>query len=339
MPAKYFPKQVTRNPSFHNTHSSQKNIPTLNRKLIKKFVYRDLCCPWSRTQAPSGQWSCTVKHIHLKFERPNAEVNKLERQVIDKIYVKTVVEEEDTTVYAPNGEVHAVFLKGAIPLGTYEMAYPFLLKAASSSVIGGFRGTAAGTGTQPSYKKDGTLSNMRRVPKEERLVGAKDGVLGYLDQNNFSPCRLTAYTRNHWQQFGSTVLPYIQAVDNLFRTHMPERHAAQLSVASMTPGYTIEGTSFSTATVNLNFATACHRDYGDLAEGAGVITCFSSGEFTGGTLVFPKWNLGFNLGTGDVLLCNVHEVHGNLPLVGEVGEYQRLSCVFYYREKLQDCLE
>lgn len=279
-----------------------------------------------------------MKHIHLNFERSDAEVNKLERQVLDQTYVTTVVENEDTTVLTPSGDVHAVFLKRAIPQGTYEMAHPFLLKAASSSVIGGFRGTAAGTGTQPAYKKDGTLSNMRRVPKEERLIGAKDGVLGYLDENNFSPCRLTAYTRNHWEQFGSTVLPYIRAVDNLFQTHMPERHAAQLSVASATPAYAIEGTSFSTVTVNLNFATACHRDSGDLAEGAGVITCFTSGEFTGGTLVFPKWNLGFNLSTGDMLLCNVHELHGNLPLVGEPGKYQRLSCVFYYREKLQECV-
>jgi hypothetical protein len=120
------------------------------------------------------------------------------RQVVDKTYVNTVVGAEDTTVITPTGQIHAVFLKGAIPQGTYDMAYPFLLKAASSSVIGGFRGTAAGTGTQLSYKKDGTLSNMRRVPKEERLLGAKDGVLGYLDENNFSPCRLTAYTRNQY---------------------------------------------------------------------------------------------------------------------------------------------
>jgi Oxygenase domain of the 2OGFeDO superfamily len=278
-----------------------------------------------------------MNYIRLCFERPDAEINKLEGRVLDDSFVSTVVEDADTTVVTPSGDVHAVFLKRAIPQGTYEAAYPFLLKAASSSVIGGFRGTAAGTGTQPSYKKDGTLSNMRRVPKEERLLGAKDGVLGYLDQNNFSPCRLTAYTRNHWEQFGSTVLPYIQAVDGLFQTHMPERHAAQLSVASTTPGYAIEGTSFSTVTVNLNFATACHRDSGDLAEGAGVITCFTSGNFTGGTLVFPKWNLGFNLSSGDALLSDVHQLHGNLPLVGEKGEYQRLSCVFYFRERLQDC--
>src|SRR5271167_4728456 len=126
-----------------------------------------------------------MRTTHLQFARPDAEVNRLERQVLDQTYVQTVVKNEDTTVYTPNGDIHAVFLKGAIPQGTYEMAHPFLLKAASSPVIGGFRGTAAGTGTQPSYKKDGRPSNMRRVPAEERLRGAKDGVLGYLDENNF----------------------------------------------------------------------------------------------------------------------------------------------------------
>lgn len=278
-----------------------------------------------------------MKYIRLSFERPEAELKNLQGRVLDESYVSTVVGDEDTTVTTPSGDVHAVFLKGAIPRGNCELAHPFLLKSASSSVIGGFRGTAAGTGTQLDYKKDGTLSKMRRVPKEERLLGAKDGVLGYLDENNFSPCRLTAYTRNHWEQFGSTVLPYIHAVDSVLQAHMPERHEAQLTVANTTPGFVIDGTSFSTVTVNLNFATACHRDSGDLADGAGVITCFTSGVFTGGTLVFPKWNLGFNLGTGDVLLCDVHQLHGNLPLKGEPGTYERLSCVFYYREKLQDC--
>lgn len=81
-----------------------------------------------------------MKYINLQVERPDVEVNKLERQVVDKTYVNTVVAAEDTTVITPTGQIHAVFLKGAIPQGTYEMAYPFLLKAASSSVIGGFRG-------------------------------------------------------------------------------------------------------------------------------------------------------------------------------------------------------
>ncbi len=280
-----------------------------------------------------------MKKLLVQSYLSDVEIGKLERHVLDDSYVRTLVEAEDTTVITPTSQVHAVFLKSAIPPSTCELAYRFLLKAATASVIGGFRGTAAGTGTQPSHRRDGTLSKMRRVPDAQRLRGAKDGVLGYLDENNFSPCRLTAYTRNHWGQFDHTVIPYIQQVNDLFRVHLPEPHAAQLSVARTTPDYAIADTAFSTVTVNLNFATAAHRDSGDLAQGAGVISCFTSGKFSGGTLVFPKWGLGFNLSTGDVLLCNVHELHGNLPLVGKPGSFERLSCVFYYREKLQECGE
>lgn len=47
---------------------------------------------------------------------------------------------------------------------------------------------------------------------------------------------------------------------------------------------------------------------------------------------------------GDVLLANVHEVHGNTPLRNPDGstpevdrEPERLSCVFYYQEKMEQC--
>ena len=94
---------------------------------------------------------------------------------------------------------------------------------------------------------------------------------------------------------------------------------------------------FSTITVNLNFATATHKDVGDLAEGFGVMTCFRSGDYSDGSLVFLKYGLAVNVGTGDVLLADVHQWHGNLPILGEKGAYQRLSCVMYYRSRLPLC--
>ena len=177
----------------NNTRTSLHPFPTANRKLVEKFVYWDLLCPRAEVMAPPGTRKFHEKAL-LAICTTGRRGRPLSAKVLDQTYVQTVVENEDTTVFTPSGDVQAVFLKGAIPQGTYEMAYPFLLKAAASPVIGGFRGTAAGTGTLPSYKKDGTLSNMRRVPKEEQLCGAKDGVLGYLDENNFSPCRVTDYT-------------------------------------------------------------------------------------------------------------------------------------------------
>jgi hypothetical protein len=47
----------------------------------------------------------------------------------------------------------------------------------------------------------------------------------------------------------------------------------------------------------------------------------------------------------DLLLFDVHEVHGNTPLVGEGpecepenGGHERISVIYYFREKMTDCL-
>jgi hypothetical protein len=245
--------------------------------------------------------------------------------------------DESTTVVTPEGNVLAILIKDALPNTLCATAEPFFLRAASHKVIGSFRGTASGEKMIHPLKTDGTVSKMLEVPDVPRLRGAKQGVLGYMDKSNLNPCRTTSYTRDHWEQFSTTVMPYVEAVDQVFQTQMPQRWAAQKSVAVTTPDHTIAGTAFSTITVNLNFATATHQDKGDLAEGFGVLTCFRSGEYSGGSLVFPKYGLAVNVGTGDVLLADVHQWHGNLPIVGTSGEYQRLSCVMYYRSRLPLC--
>ena len=278
-----------------------------------------------------------MRQVHLQFQYSDSAVAQLQGTMLDSSQVNQIVDAESTTVYTPNGEILAIFLKNIIPQALCTAAEPIFLNAASAKVIGSFRGTASGTKMEHRIKKDGTVSKMLAVPDVPHLRGAKNGVLGFLDRSNFSPCRITAYTRDHWAQFSTTVMPYVQAVDQVFRTYLPERWDAQMAVASTSPAYTLEGTSFSTITCNLNFATAVHRDSGDLREGFGVITCFRAGSFTGGTLVFPQYGVGFDIGTADVLLCDVRRPHANLRILGEPGAYQRLSCVFYYREKLLRC--
>jgi hypothetical protein len=277
-----------------------------------------------------------MKDIFLKHERSEAAVATLEGQLIDSTYINFLVDDQDTTVYTPGGQILAIYLKAVLPVDLVRSAGPTLTKAARSPIVGGFRGTAAGTGTVRRIKKDGSLSKMRSVPPVDRLKEAMDGVLGYFDGSNLAPCRLTAYTGRHWDEFSTTVIPYAQQVDSIFRSYLPDRWGAQTAAAAASPGYVIQGTSFSTITCNKNFRTACHRDSGDFKDGFGVITCFRSGEFTGGTLVFPKFNLGIDVGNRDVLLCNVHELHGNTALTG-AGTFKRVSCVFYFRERLKNC--
>jgi hypothetical protein len=281
-----------------------------------------------------------VKKVCVKPQMSDAQAAKLKGKMLNSSHVKYVIGDASTTVVTPEGNVLAILIKNVLPNTLCATAQPFFLQAATQSVIGSFRGTASGAKmTHPINKKDGTVSKMLKVPDVPRLRRSKHGLLGYMDagKNNLNPCRTTAYTRDHWEQFSTTVMPYVQAVDQVFQTYFPERWAAQKSIAMNTPDYTISGTAFSTVTVNLNFATAVHKDSGDLAEGFGVVTCFRSGEYSDGSLVLAKYGLGVNVDTGDVLLADVHQWHGNLPIIGTAGEYQRLSCVMYYRSRLPLC--
>jgi hypothetical protein len=125
------------------------------------------------------------------------------------------------------------------------------------------------------------------------------------------------------------------------------RWEAQFEKASRTSPVwlirTSEGpTPFTTITCNKSWRTAAHVDKGDLKAGFGVMCCL--GDFEGCDLVFPRYRTAVRYREGDVLLANVHQVHGNTPLlnldgtVPKVGrEPERLVCVFYYRENMFEC--
>ena len=123
---------------------------------------------------------------------------------------------------------------------------------------------------------------------------------------------------------------------------------AQTKRASQTPPAflikTRDGgiTPFTTITCNKSYRTAAHIDDGDLKEGFGVMCCL--GDFEGCDLVFPRYKTAVRFREGDILLANVHQVHGNTPLLNPNGtepeldeEPERLTCVFYYQENMDHC--
>lgn len=138
------------------------------------------------------------------------------------------------------------------------------------------------------------------------------------------------------------VLPLIQRCADVFREHLPVRYAAQQAAADRTdPEWIIENTCFTTTAVNLWDATHTgrtrpHRDKGDLPAGFGVISILRGGNYRGGELIFPKYKVGFDLKTTDVLLADVHEIHGNNGIVGE-GNWERIATISYFRTGLLTC--
>jgi hypothetical protein len=230
-----------------------------------------------------------------------------------------------------DGKLIYLFVKDVIPYHFCVSAFPVLLNAANATVIGGNRAIAAGAYMEPQILKDGSRGKRNVVPDLPHLRGAKNGVIGFYDKPQ---CRLTSFAAHYWEEFQET-WPLIRRVNEVFREYLPEQYANQAEAASRIDSrYVIADSVFSTVTVNRNFQTAVHIDEGDLHSGFGALTILTAGTFSGGELVFPQFRIGVDFKMQDVLLADVHQPHGNLPIVGVKDEYERVSLVLYFRESM-----
>ncbi len=183
-----------------------------------------------------------------------------------------------------------------------------------------------------AVKRDGTLSNTNHA------AGVVSGVVGFFDRSaRFPFCRQTSFVISEaaaWRQF----LPYIERADEGFREFMPERWEAQRAFVSRTaPDWVIPQSTFTTVTVNRNFQTATHKDAGDLHAGFGVMSCLRNDLYDGAFLVFPAFRVAVNFAHGCLCLADVHEWHSNTVFKQMRAGYERITLVFYYREKMIHC--
>jgi hypothetical protein len=161
-------------------------------------------------------------------------------------------------------------------------------------------------------------------------------------------CRLTAYTAKNVEKWGE-LLPLWQAIADHFQEHVPDRFKVQLDHAKRTPPeWVIPGTPFTTITINNSYSTGVHTDSGDLESGFSTLAVARRGEYTGGVLTFPQFQVGVDMQDGDMILMDAHEWHGNTlmtcacdkPLTDgpckECGA-ERISVVCYYRTKMTAC--
>ena|ERR1043166_1672816 len=248
--------------------------------------------------------------------------------------------QEDAEVYKPDGSLLLQFHKQVLPTSACTSAFAALrdfrtyLGGTSNRGVASGKDPYSGKSARREVKKDGTISKTHRaLPTDTTL----SGIIGYFDRYTRTPyCRQTAFNLNHPEKFVQC-LPLIRAVDRVFKAGAPERYAAQRAAVERThPDFTIHGTAFSTITVNYNWQTAVHTDVGDFRPGFGVLTVLQAGDYDGGVLVFPAYGVGCDIRTGDVLLSDVHEFHGNTPLCGR-GAFIRLSLVLYYRTNMEKC--
>ena len=290
-----------------------------------------------------------TKVIHLeKVALTDDETDELAGHLLDdKAY--DVLIEGNADVYKPDGSILCKLRHNVLDEATCYKAYPVWREAARDSHN---RGHASGIIQAETYQgvnlqrggKIVSQTRARAILPDGRVSNTmvaktvKSGIVGYFDRSaRFPYCRLTGYNLNRGHRF-QAVMPFIQRVDAEFRDLMPDRYDHQLDYVRKTnPDFYIHGTSFTTITVNRNFQTAVHKDVGDLKEGFGVMSCLRHGRFDGCYFCFPKYRVALDMRTGSVLTADVHEWHGNTTIRGNKGLYERVSMVFYYREKMTDC--
>jgi hypothetical protein len=261
---------------------------------------------------------------------------------------------EDADVYDfATGKCIAKFRKNIIPANIQKDAFNSLVVAAKSSSN---RGTAGGFEEEEGsggykIKKDGTVSKtwhstsslkLRKNGKISKTSEATNmvnsGIVGYFDRNARMPfCRLTAFNQQHIEKF-KKAYPIVKFVDNTYAELMPKEYKLQRKVADETSqDFVIKNTAFTTITVNRNWQTAVHKDAGDFRDGFGNLVALRKGKYTGGHFVVVRWGVGFDLQNGDLLLVDVHQWHGNTPIIKDNKKVVRLSLVMYYREHMKEC--
>jgi hypothetical protein len=229
-------------------------------------------------------------------------------------------------VRKPDGALLCVYIPQAIPERIADEAYPIL--HGLRNILTNNRGYAGGT---PLVKR-GTRKRISNMNVRSAIIGSFDPSL------NHRYCRQTAWTGDHEDHMRSLV-PFFQVVSEHFQAQVPDRYAVQANYARRThPAWRIGSTPFTTVTVNNTYPTGAHTDAGDLREGFSTIVVLRRGEYSGGTLVFPRLRVGVEMGDRDLLLMDAHEWHGNTAIeVDEESNAERISVVAYYREKMASC--
>jgi len=289
----------------------------------------------------------TARTVQLSYKMPDEEADALAGTMLDERSYDLLISGEDADVLKPDGTPLILFRASALSRVVCQAAYSVLRNAATEH---GNRGLAAGVirdeGDLEGYRHIGTRSRVRYKPKKQDgtlsntnyAKPVASGIVGYFDRNpRFPYCRLTAFNLADEGQRFAQAMPFIRAVDRVFASEAPERYAAQRAIVEQTsPDFYIHETVFTTITVNRNWQTAVHQDAGDYRPGFGVMSVLQAGHYDGCYLCWPAYRVAVDMRTGGVCLADVHEWHGNTPLIGR-GRFERISCVFYYRAKMVEC--
>lgn len=261
-----------------------------------------------------------------------------------------------TIVQKPDGRLLAKYLPAAFTRQRMAEFYDVLHDLRKMETTN--RGYASGTEAHPRF---GGSTRVESAPIRSAIIGSFDAVPPKLY------CRLTAWSGKELDKYAS-LFPLFQDIGAYFESHVADRFAAQMAYVRKTdPDWIIEGTPFTTITVNNSYPTGVHQDQGDLDQGFSTLTVLRRGNYSGGWITFPEYRIAVDMQDGDLLLMDAHEWHGNVAMTcGDCGlpmgagvlpkfrnsapeewdrmahekrscTAERISVVAYYRTRMAEC--
>jgi hypothetical protein len=276
--------------------------------------------------------------IQLRSQVPDDQM--LKRQGARALRSELVLEVTNSAdVYAPNGRLLIALRRGAIPKEICERAYPTLQLAKKHGSDN--RVSYAGFAYGWRKRADGSYARqMTAVDEDGNRKMVNSAVAGYFDadKKRFHCCRTTAFTARHvaeWQE----LLPMIRLVGERFAEEFPVAYNRQKAfVDACSPDFVIQGTPFTTLTINVNVLGTIHKDAGDYKDGLGCISVVRRGQYAGALLCFPQYKVGVELFDGDLIFFDPHEWHAVTEFEGQLSDdHERISIVYYAREGIRNC--
>ena len=277
-----------------------------------------------------------MKKIIVDFKKQPEQIKQIKDTFAKKTDYDHIID-YNCSVHNKLGKPVLFFVKNYIEPSILKTAYESMKNAASPTDN---RGSASGGERKFAKDKNGKLTKITRtyIPGTDKLLKVNSGVAGYFDRAaHLDFCRTTAYNQKHLDRF-QNALPLIKTVDKGFKELVPERYKKQKEMIMATdPNYRIADTAFTTITINKDYRTAYHYDDGDYPLGFGNLVAYCR-DIEPMYLVLPRYGVAVHLDTNDLLLVDVHELHGNTEFIPNGANPVRLSFVMYYRENMWKCL-
>lgn len=266
---------------------------------------------------------------YLKKDYTNEEADNKLSQFLTRSNIKEIIDHDADVYDVDSGKLLLRFRKNKLKKENIDMFYTNVIDFAKKTTSN--RGTSSGSKTKTSGKNPKVMTNIigyfdKFAPSQK--YGFKQ--LGIpIPKMSVRPTRFLAEYPEKYKK----LIPLITEIDHYYEKYIPENYSKQIKKARQTP-CRIGNTSFTTITTNVNYNTAVHTDKGDDIEGFGNLTVIEKGTYTGGETCFPQYRIGVDVRCGDILYMDVHQPHGNLPIILKSKDAMRLSIVCYLRKSI-----